>query len=484
MVRRLLRHVFRSKTHVRAFAFTAFIALIWLNQSTGGAEYEALRERTFAPRSSGSSRTAESVVDLLRSPFMFLYRRSRDEALYFATASATFGQPYDSGVLAERGDSPLPPVTTPVDGRFHVPYAEVPFEYPPPNVVAVLLPRIVASRFSTYSRVFGALMGLMLLAAAMIGARLGSLADPDPDSEASLRDEAKRIGVFGLLLLAHGAIAIQRLDAIVALLAILMVRAAVLGQARSLGFFGGLIGAAKLVPILVLPVLVLASGMRTKRPIADVFVGACAGLAIGLGPMLLLGRESLPLLFTYHSARGLHVESSLGVVYGALKVLIGAREAATLDYGSYNFHGAVSQWLAKAGVAVTVGLVGVVGYAARAKSDDGPLAERTERIVLAALAGVAALWLGGKVFSPQYLTWALPLVIALPGRTWRGASLGLGVILLLSQIYLRGYYDHVHDQLPAGVITMVARLGILVALFVIGVRRLKRLPIADGAQVR
>lgn len=470
VVRRLLHHVFPAKMHVRkrliAIVFTAFVALVWLNQGTYGADYEASRARTFeAP--------GEHIVDLLRSPFMFLYRRSRDEALYFATASATLGQPYDRGVLAERGDSPLPPVTTAVDGRFHVPYAEVPFEYPPPNVVAVLLPRFFASRFSTYSRLFGGLMGLLLIASALVGARVGRA---DADDDASHDDETKRIWAFGLLLLAHGALAIQRLDAIVALIAIMMVRAAVGRDDRALGVYGGLIGAAKLVPILILPVLVLASGIRGTKRLVGVAVGAAVGLAVGLGPMLLLGRESLPLLLTYHSARGLHVESSLGVVYGAVKVVLGMREAATLDYGSYNFHGSLSQVLAKLTMPLTLLLVAVAGLAARraVPEEDATRAECTERVVLASLGGMAALWLGGKVFSPQYLTWALPLVVALPGRSWRRAALGLGVVLLLSQVYLRGYYDHVHEQLPAGVITVVVRLGVLVALFVVGLKRLAR----------
>lgn len=347
----------------------------------------------------------------------------------------------------------------------------MPFEYPPPNGPFVLVPRIFATTFATYSYVFGALMGLLLLAAAVIGAKVGSAAS-EGATPAQRNDEAQRIVVFGLLLLAHGAIAIQRLDAIVALLAILMVRAAVRGDERSLGFWGGLIGAAKLVPFLLLPVLVIASGIRGTKRIGAVTIGAALGLALGLGPMLVLGRESLPLLLSYHSARGLHVESSFGVVYGATKALLGMREAGTMDYGSYNFHGPFSQVLAKAGAVVTLALVGLVGYAAQ-KPDVTP-AQRTERIVLAALATMTALWLGGKVFSPQYLTWALPLAIALPGRSWKHVAMGLGLVLLLSQIYLRGFYDHVYMQWPAGVITMVLRLGLLVALFVIALRRLSR----------
>jgi hypothetical protein len=452
-----------TKTRLRAIAFTAFIALVWLNQSLGGKEWGDLREQTFADPKA-------HIVDLIRSPVMFLYRRASDEQLYFATASATLGLPYDT-VSLQRGDSPLPPLTTPADGHFHVPYAEVPLEYPPPNVPFVIGPRLVVTRFATYAYVFGALMGSLLLGAAIMAARLGARRGDEPRD-----DEAHRIFAFGLLLLAHGAIAIQRLDAIVALLAVLMVRAAVRGDDRGLGFWGGLIGATKLVPILVLPAIVLASGMRGGKRLGTVALFAGLGLTLGLGPMVVLGRESLPLLLSYHSARGLHVESTLGVVYGAVKAVLGMREASTLDFGSFNFHGPVSQVLAKASTAVTLALVGFTTMAARSTNNSDDDSERTSRIVLAALATMTALWLGGKVFSPQYLTWALPLVVAVPGPTWRRIALWFGAILAVSQLFFRAYYDHVYNQAPLGVTTMVVRLALLIAFFLVLVRALRVKP--------
>lgn len=466
----------------RAIAFTAFVALLWLNQSVGGKDWEELKARTLADPS-------QHLADAIRYPVLFLYRRSPDEEIYFATASATLGRPYDRAVLAGRGDSPLPPVTTPEDGRFHVPYAEVPFEYPPPNVLFVLLPRLFASTFKSYAWVFGALMGALLIAAALVGARLGSSAPTHASGAAPAsrdseeRDEARRIFAFGLLLLAHGAVAIQRLDAIVALILILMVRAAVRRDDALLGFWGGLVGAAKFVPILVLPALVVASGVRGSKRLGAVALGATVGLFVGLGPMIALGRESLPLVVAYHSARGLHVESSLGVLYGAAKAVLGMRERGLLDYGSYNFHGPVADLLAKASSVLTLALVGVAIHAshqgrpasvARGPDGDDDDAARATRIVLTALAATTALWLGGKVFSPQYLTWALPLAIAVPGRSWMRVTFGLAVVLVLSQLYLRGFFDHVYNQQPIGVITMVVRLAVLGAFFGALIKRLRR----------
>lgn len=458
------------------------IVLVWLNQSVGQREWEALRERTFNP--------GASIADRIRYPFVFLYRRSGDEAIYHATASAVLGQPYDTEVLDQRGDSPLPPLTTPADGRVHVPYSEVPFEYPPPNVPFVVAPRLVTTTFNGYAQLFCAVMGVLLVIAAAIGARLGSSArtavreeDELEDSSAihvaDGREERRRLYVCALLLLAHGAIAIQRLDAIVALLLVLVVHSAVHRHDLRLGFWAGLVGAVKIVPILVLPIVVVAAAIRAPRRLARIALGTLLGLALGLGPMIALSPRALPLILAYHGKRGLQVESSLGVLYGAAKALTGQREAAKMSFGSFNFHSATSDTLARLALPLTLALVAIVfvvflrrtSAAIVAHESVEEISARSERIALAMLATLVALWLGGKVFSPQYLTWAIPIVLCVPGRRGMQLALTLGVVLAASQLYLRGFYDHVYNQWPAGIATMLARLLVLVMLFVSLLRR-------------
>jgi len=64
-------------------------------------------------------------------------------------------------------------------------------------------------------------------------------------------------------------------------------------------------------------------------------------------------------------------------------------------------------------------------------------------------------------------------VIAVPGRGWKPIAMLLGVILAVSQLYLRGFYDHVYNQWPVGIVTMVFRLALLGALFVVLLRSLR-----------
>jgi hypothetical protein len=422
---------------------------VWLNQGISVTAWRAWE------------RDHHSTFDALKAPFLVLYRRALDEEMYFAVASATLGQPYDRDVFDLRGKTPLAAVDVPADGKLHAPYREVALEYPPPNLPFIILPRVVCSSFGAYARVLGALMGSVLVGAAYLASR-------------AYEDVAQRLFAFGLLLLAHGAIAIQRLDALVALLLVLIVDAALRDDDRMLGFWTGLVGATKILPAAAGVAALLAGGVRDTRRLLRSALGAAVGFVLGFGPQLLLDPGSVRTFLRYHGDRGLHVESSLGVLYGAVKALLGRPEQAVIDYGSFNFHGSVADALAKASAPLLVLLVLFVLFVFRkaARSDE----ERRAHVVLAVLATTIALWLGGKVFSPQYLTWALPLVVALPGRAWRPCALLFGAVLVVSQVYYRGYYDHIYLQRPLGVATMLLRLVMLGALLRWTLMQLRKTP--------
>ena len=70
------------------------------------------------------------------------------------------------------------------------------------------------------------------------------------------------------------------------------------------------------------------------------------------------------------------------------------------------------------------------------------------------------------MFSPQYLTWGIPLVLAIPGRRGAVAIWITVVALALTQLYFRGYYDLVFNQRFAGVFTVLLRQAVLVGLLV------------------
>jgi hypothetical protein len=435
----------------------AFIACVWLNQSFGFFTWQRVRYAVF-------THPGENILETVRYPFIFLYRRSADEAMYYGAAAQILGQPYDEEIYRthSRGDvhgltlfeSPPPPA----DGRWHLPWTEVHLEYPPPAVPFILAPKLVTTGFEAYARVFGLLMGACMVASVALAIDALKRGKAPRDS----RDA--RWWLASVLLLAEGALTIQRLDPIVALAMMAAVHGAVRRSPWQLGLFSGLAGACKLVPLLVLPVILAADWPNWRDRAVRLGGWVAIGFAVGFGPMLFASPAAVIDLLRYHGLRGLQIESTLGLLVGALRWTLGTARAATVSFGSFNLDGSLPDGLARTALPLTILGIAVLAlreWRARVPDDE---AGRIERVTCAALAATVALWLGGKVFSPQYLTWGIPLVLAIPGRRGVRAIWIAVLALTLTQLYHRGYYSSLIAQTFPGLFTALVRQAVLVAL--------------------
>jgi hypothetical protein len=449
--------------------FVALIACVWLNQSFGLLTWEKVRYGVFTDPSA-------HVFDTLRYPFIFLYRRSADEAMYYGTAAQILGQPYDHEVfaLSSRGrvtgastfEAPPPPT----DGHWHVPWGEVHLEYPAPVLPFVLAPKLFTGDFEVYSRIFGVTMGLCMVLAIALAIDVLRRAGATPAE----RDRRWWLGAG--LLLAQGALTIQRLDPIVALTMIAAVRGAVKRSPASLGFWAGIAAACKIMPIVLVPVIVAGDWSFWRRRLAPLGLFVGLGLALGFLPMLAASPTAFGDFFRYHGLRGLQVESTFGALVGAARLVLGTTRTATISYGSFNVDGAVPDLLAKACLPLTFAGVAALTLLERRSSvawlapeagslsASGEEGRRIERITCAALAVTVVVWLGGKVFSPQYLTWAIPLALAIPGRRGVVATWITIAACALTQVYYRGFYDLVFDQRFSGVAAVLVRQAVLAGL--------------------
>jgi hypothetical protein len=437
----------------------ALIACVWLNQSVGLIAWEKLRYLVFTD-------PGAHVFDTARYPFIFLYRRSSDEAMYYGSAAQILGQPYDHQVfeLHSRGRVTGVPVyeapSPPTDGHWHAPWTEVHLEYPPPVLPFVLAPKLVTDQFEAYAKVFGALMGMCMILAIALAI------DVVRRAQASRASLDARWWLAAALLLAQGALTIQRLDPIVALSMIATLRGAVRRSPVEMGLWAGLAGACKIVPLLVVPVIVAADWSFWRTRLVKLGAWTTAGLVAGFGPMFLASPGAVVDLFRYHGLRGLQVESTLGALVGAARIVLGTSRPATISYGSFNLDGSLPDALARLSVPLAVaGIAALCVLEWRAGEAEGEPG-RIERLACATLAATIVLWLTGKVFSPQYLTWGIPLVLAIPGR--RGiTAIGLAVAAFaVTQLYYRGFYDLVFNQQLVGVVAVLVRQALLVALLV------------------
>jgi hypothetical protein len=280
---------------------------------------------------------------------------------------------------------------------------------------------------------FQVALGLVLfaldLAALLLIASLTRRDDP--------RARTWRLGLYIAVTAALGPILYDRLDLVVGVIAFLAVAAAARGWPVA-GYALLTAGAAfKVVPVLLLPVLVIAAAARAHHfwP-ALVKHAAIAGAILAAWPLLAYsfgGGDRSFIYLKYHSARGLE----LGSAYSA-PVLLAAGGEIRYEFGGYAVRGDVADAVARASpILAALALIVAVVVAGRAlrRVDD------TQRLPVLAVS-CSLVWLvfilTGKVGSPQYLLWLAPLVpLGFLRTNWdyRAAALFVVACLLTTLTY-------------------------------------------------
>ena len=226
----------------------------------------------------------------------------------------------------------------------------------------------------------------------------------------------------------------------------------------------------KLWPALVVPpVLALA---RPRR--AATAVLAVTGLALAGVTVVLAGWDRLLSPLTYQSDRGLQIESVL-----ATPAMLGWwQDPARWSVGyapsnSYEVTGPLVEPLLDASTLLTLLLVAGLGAAwwwlwrFRDRVTGGTA-------LWLALAAVTGFVVSGKVLSPQYLLWLLPLASAglavADSRLLRAWTAGLLLAAGLTQLVFPAYYGEITlggDQVWLPVLALVLRNGVMLALLVV-----------------
>jgi len=416
------------------------------------------------------------LIDEVRYIAACLYRESGDVKLYYESASMMLGRAADPEFVArERGQVSPDMVSNfpPADGQWHAPYSDVPLEYPALALPFILGPRLVVSNLHDFGIVFRGLMGLCLavaIAAALDAARAAG---------AGARDLRARAWLASGLLLAQGAMAVQRLDAVTALWIALAVRSAVRRQPLAFGGWMGLATATKIVPAMMIPALLAADApsWESARARTRLALGFGATLVAGLLPMFFFSMHALAGVVAYHASRGLQYESMLGFLLATVRLVTGHRAPATLSFGSHNLGGTAAGVLASISgpltIASTLGLAWLLWRARpAAERPAGPDGEATGRVACAALASLVVLWLTGKVFSPQYMTWGLPVVLAIPSALGLRLAWLLLAAMAVTQLYVCGHNELVMEGRALGLLNLGVRQAILVAAGVVATRSL------------
>jgi Glycosyltransferase family 87 len=344
-----------------------------------------------------------------------------------------------------------------------VPYRDFGLEYPPGALPAFVIPSLLRSpdgdldryrdRFEAEMLVCGGLAVLFVLSALL-----------------SLESGPVRLGLaLGFTALAPlllGSVVLSRFDLWPAAITAGALAALLAGRDRLGAGVLGLAVAAKLYPVVLVPVAGIwiwrRSGRRTALISLAIFAAVVAACFL---PFLALSPHGLWESVTRQSNRPLQIESLGAGVLLVLHQVAGIGITMQSSHGSQNLAGTGPDAIAALqSVLQLAAVVAVWVWFAR-----GPM-ER-DRLVRAFAASVCAFIAFGKVFSPQFLIWLVPIVPLVRGRRGLVAGSILALALVLTQLWFPfRYWDlALHfGALPSWLVFVrdLAMLGLLAALVV------------------
>jgi hypothetical protein len=344
-----------------------------------------------------------------------------------------------------------------LDGE--VPYRDFAVEYPPGALPVFVLPALAAEK--DYGSAFELVMWICAGAAIVFLTTTLSALGADA---ARLFAATALAGLAPLLL---GSVVLSRFDFWPVALTMGALAALVFGRDHlSLGVLGAAT-AAKLWPAVLLPLVVV--WLYRKRGKREALVGLgvfVAVIAVIVLPFLILSPGGLAHSLTTQLGRPLQIESLGSSLLLAAHQLGLYAPRVDSTHGSQNLSGALPDaFAALQTVLQAAALVAVWIAFARGRTE-------RERLLCAATAAVVAFVAFGKVLSPQFLIWLIPLVPLVAGGTGVIACWFFAAALLTTQIWFPHRYWDVVDLRAVGLLVLLRDL-LLVALFAVLLRAIR-----------
>jgi uncharacterized membrane protein len=336
-----------------------------------------------------------------------------------------------------------------------LPYRDAFLEYPPLAAPAIALPGLLGTGEEIFRAAFA---GWTLLLAAAVVLLCGALA------ERTGGDARRALLAAALMPLLCGALVRTHFDlAPVALLLGALVLL-VCGRPRSGMALLGLAAMTKGFPLVAAPAALAWLARRVdRRTLVQSAASLMAALALPTAAALVMSPGGAWDAITYHLERPVQVES---LPASGLLLLdeLGAREAdGTKSHRSDGLEHPAADAIALFSL---VGMVAVIALlTARAPGD-------TRRLVLASLAAVAAFAALGKVLSPQYMLWLVPLGAL--AFAWRLHALAAAVAAaaVLTRVEFPARYFDLVDRETFPVAVVAVRNLVLLAVLVLALRAL------------
>jgi hypothetical protein len=375
-----------------------------------------------------------------------------------ALATAVWWSTYAATADRELGDLPVYAHAYRLMALGEVPYRDFRLEYPP---LAAGLFWLAGALPGPYELGFAALMFACLLA-----------------TIAGVHATARALGLGPLPTLAAGAVAalspallgklvLTRYDLAVAALLAWLAWAVVRRRWTVAWLLMGVSVLVKLVPLALAPAALLAQARETPpRRAWRTWVPGAALVAAVLAPFAAAAVGGLWQTVAYHLDRPLQIESLGAAVLLSAHHLAGTPLAHVRSYGSDNLAGTAPDVVATLSGVVGVVLLAAVLVATWRALRRCPDARAAGFVAVQAMAAtLTALVATGKVLSPQYLLWLVPLVPLVGSRRGPAAALVLAAAMWQSQqVFPTRYRALVEELAAAPVAHLVVRDLLLLGL--------------------
>ena len=339
-----------------------------------------------------------------------------------------------------------------------LPYRDVFFEYPPLAAPAIALPGLAGTGEETFRLAFAAwtlaLAGAVVLLCGALAALTGG-------------DRRRALFAAALAPLACGALLRTHFDLVPVVLVLAALWLVCADRPRAGLALLGIGALVKGFPLVAIPVvLAWLLGRGRRREAVQGALVCLAVLVAGAGMALAVAPDGALDAVRYHLERPVQLESPAAMALLGLDE-IGAGEAVSVS--SHRSDGLLHPLDGAVAALVALAFVGVLALLAGLAARHGD----RRRLVLASLAAVTAFAALGKVLSPQFVIWVLPLGAL--AFAWRLHALALAVLAaaVLTQVEFPAHYFDVVAREPLAIALVALRDLVLLAVLALSIRALR-----------
>lgn len=339
------------------------------------------------------------------------------------------------------------------------------FEYPPLALLPILGAFSLADLFgdvtlTTFRLSFRALAFLAETAAFLT---LPSLLHAYVPSESAKRHSIRLLCVAILLPLLLPDLLYDRLDIFVFAILTFMIWSFTRRRYGIAAFLLGLAAAFKITPLILVPLFILlfsrAQAWRDLRLRKTALLGGLLGFLLGFLPFSILAGNAAFRFVSYHTARGLHIESLPGDI-PLLASLFGFPLTVQFKWGAPHLAFPGSELAGPAASLLALAALFAFYLACwhrRATEADFPF-----QALLAFLIAFCTT----KVLSPQYFVWLFPFLLCLPlkGKSLYRVYLLFAILFGLTYLVFPTFFVSMVSLEPLGICLVVIRNVVLLTI--------------------